>query len=139
MASELFLDASYAIALAASSDQLHFRAVRLADELGSRTSRLITTRAVLLEIGNALSKQRYRAAAVELLASVESDPTIEVVPFSEDVYFQALELFRNRPDKEWGLTDCVSFAVMQARGLTDALTSDEHFEQAGFRALLRET
>jgi len=50
---------------------------------------------------------------------------------------QALELFRNRPDKQWGLVDCVSFIVMQERGLTEALTTDEHYEQAGFRALLR--
>jgi predicted nucleic acid-binding protein len=136
VANELFLDASYAIALAANSDQLHSRAVELADEIGHRSTRLITTRVVLVEIGNALSKLRYRAAAVQLPSSVESDPTIEVVPFTEDLYSQALELFRNRPDKEWGLTDCVSFVVMQAHSLTDALTYDEHFEQAGFRALL---
>jgi uncharacterized protein len=107
VANELFLDASYAIALAANSDQLHSRAVELADEIEHRSTRLITTRVVLVEIGNALSKLRYRAAAVQLLSSVESDPTIEVVPFTEDLYSQALELFRNRADKEWGLTDCV--------------------------------
>jgi len=49
-----------------------------------------------------------------------------------------LELYRQRPDKEWGLTDCLAFVVMRQRGLTEALTSDEHFEQAGFKALLRQ-
>lgn len=138
MANELLLDSSYAIALAASSDQLHSRAVELADDIQRHSRRLITTRAVLLEIGNALSKQRYRAAAVELLSSLESDPTVEIVPFTNDLYLQAFDLFRNRPDKEWGLTDCMSFVVMQTRGVVEALTSDEHFDQAGFRALLRD-
>ena len=137
MDAELFLDSSYAIALAAGSDQLHVRAVELADDIERRSRRLITTRAVLLEIGNALAKARYRPSAVRLLASIESDPTIDIVPLTNDMYFQAFDLFRSRPDKEWGLTDCVSFVVMRARGLTEALTSDEHFEQAGFLALLR--
>ena len=48
------------------------------------------------------------------------------------------ELYRNRPDKAWSLTDCISFLVMQQGGLTDALTADEHFRQAGFRAVLLE-
>jgi uncharacterized protein len=49
-----------------------------------------------------------------------------------------MKLFAGRPDKEWSLTDCVSFVVMEAQGIREALTTDEHFIQAGFRALLRE-
>jgi predicted nucleic acid-binding protein len=87
----LFLDASYAIALAASSDQLHSRALELADGIERQRTRLITTRAVLLEIGNALSKQRYRAAAADLLSSLESDPLVEIVSLTSDLYSQAFE------------------------------------------------
>ncbi len=90
-----------------------------------------------MEIGNALSKQRYRPAAVELLLSLENDPKIEIVPVSGDLYAQAFKLFSERTDKEWGLVDCVSFVVMRERGITDALTSDDHFRQAGFNALMR--
>ena len=57
---------------------------------------------------------------------------------SGEHYRQAFALYREREDKEWGLTDCLSFVVMNERGLTDALTADDHFRQAGFRALLRE-
>jgi predicted nucleic acid-binding protein len=103
----------------------------------SQPTPLVTTRAVLLEIGNALSKKRYRQAAGELLDALERDPQVEIVLITEELYQQALALFCSRLDKEWGLIDCVSFIVMQERGLTDALTTDEHFEQAGFRALLR--
>ena len=133
---EVFLDAAYAIALSVPKDSYHKRAVLLADELEASKTRLVTTRAVMLEIGNALSKQRYRHAAVELLRSLEADPNVTIVPLSEDLYAQALRLYRGRPDKDWGLTDCTSFIAMQDRKITEALTTDEHFQQAGFRALL---
>jgi predicted nucleic acid-binding protein len=91
---------------------------------------------VLLETGNALSKSKYRAAAIALLASIEDDATIDVVELSNTLYASGLELFRQRPDKDWSLTDCISFAVMHDEGVSEALTPDHHFEQAGFRALL---
>lgn len=135
---EVFLDTSYALALSASTDQFHGRALRLATELEAARARLVTTRAVLLEIGNALSRQRYRAAAVSLLQALEADPSVEVLPLSEELYARALQLYCTRPDKEWGLIDCASFVVMSERAMTKALTADEHFQQCGFRALLRE-
>jgi predicted nucleic acid-binding protein len=136
--SDLFLDSSYAIALAAPTDQYHQRALQQADEIEATKARLVTTRAVLLEIGNALSRQRYRAAAIQLLQALEADANVTKVSLSDELYARAFELYAQRPDKDWGLIDCVSFVVMTERGLTDALTSDEHFSQAGFRALLRE-
>ena len=98
--------------------------------------RLITTRAVVLEIGNALAKLRYRSAAVQLLRALEEDPNVEIVPLSEELYKRGLQLYRERLDKEWSLTDCISITVMQERGLTEALTTDKHFQQAGFEVLL---
>ena len=132
-----FLDTAYALALAVAKDRHHERALNLADQLESTGTPLVTTRPVLLEIGDALSKQGRRPAAVELLNALESDPNVEIIPLSESLYQQAVQLYTQRPDKEWGLTDCVSFVVMKSRGITDALTTDEHFQQAGFRALLR--
>lgn len=137
MMNEVFLDTGFSIALSVESDELHERAVELAEQLEAEETRLVTTRAILLEIGNALSKQRYRQAAVELLDALETDSSVEIVPLTEKLFAEAFELFRNRPDKEWGLVDCVSFVVMRERGLTEALTPDKHYEQAGFRALLR--
>lgn len=136
MATELFLDASYAIALASSTDQHHDKAVELSQRVEADEGRMITTRAVVLEIGNALSKLRYRSAAVALLDSIERDPNVEIIPLSEGFYKEGLELFRQHQDKEWGLTDCISFVVMSDRDITDALTADGHFHQAGFRTLL---
>lgn len=135
----VFLDAAYAIALSSPRDQHHLRARQLAEKLAADAVRMVTTRAVVLEIGNALAKQRYRRAATALLQALERDPNVEIVPLTEALYHRAMEWYLSRPDKEWGLTDCVSFVVMRERELADALTADAHFEQAGFRALLRET
>lgn len=115
----------------------HARAEAIADELEQRQVRLLTTRAVLLEIGSALARLRFCNADVAFLDALEHDPAMGIVPLSESLFARAFQLFRARPDKEWGLTDCVSFVVMMDRGLTEALTTDEHFRQAGFCALLK--
>ena len=138
LTNKIFLDSAYAIALSAVTDQYHQKAEMLAKQIETSGNALITTRAVVLEIGNALAKLRYRNAAIELLDSLEEDPNVEIIPLSEELYDRAMEFYRERPDKEWGITDCISFVVMQDYGLTQALTTDEHFKQAGFRVLLIE-
>jgi predicted nucleic acid-binding protein len=138
LSSDVFLDTAFAIALSSPKDHFYQRASLLAEKLQATGARLVTTRAVILEIGNALCKERHRAAAVKLLSALEADPALQIIPLSEPLYARAFQLYRERPDKEWGLTDCVSFVVMEDRGLSEALTTDEHFGQAGFRALLRE-
>ena len=90
----------------------------------------------MLEIGNSLAKQRHRRAAVSLLEALEQDTRIEIVPLSEDLYSRAAAFYKQHADKEWGLTDCISFVLMHERGLQEALTADDDFRQAGFRALL---
>jgi uncharacterized protein len=133
---ELFLDTAYTIALSSVTDAYHPRARELAVEIQTQQARLVTTQAVVLEIGNSLSKLRYRAGALSLLDAIEHDPNVEVVLLSEALYARGRRLFRERPDKEWSLTDCISFVVMEERGITKALTTDHHFVQAGFQALL---
>lgn len=118
---EAFLDTSFAIALSAVTDRNHQQATQLADQMEANKTRIVTTQAVLLEIGNALSKQRYRAAAVQLLESLEFDPNVDIILLTNELYTDALNLFKGRADKEWGLVDCLSFVVMQSRGITDAL------------------
>lgn len=134
---ELFLGAAFAIALAVKDDRHHSRALALADQIQREGHRLVTTRAVALEVGNALAKVQYRRAAVALLTALDQDPNVEVVPCSEPLYERALTLYQSRPDKEWGITDCLSFVIIGDRGIREALTTDDHFEQAGFVALLR--
>ena len=137
-ANKIFLDTAYAIALSAVTDQYHEKAKILAGQIENSDTSLVTTRAVVLEIGNALARLPYRNAAIELLDSLEQDKNVEIVPLTEELYGMAMKLYRERSDKEWGITDCISFVVMQDLGLVEALTTDEHFKQAGFRSLLIE-
>lgn len=135
----VFLDTGFAIALAAPRDRYHAKAVQLANDLKISGTAIITTRAVLLEIGAALAKISYRGAAVSIIDMLENDPDVEIIPLQDNLFAEAFELFRERSDKEWSLTDCMSFVVMRHRDIQAALAADAHFQQAGFKALLLET
>lgn len=138
MKNSVFLDTSFSIALSVKSDELHQRALELAKQFDGGKTRIVTTQAIILETGNALSKLKYRQFFVKIIEHWEADPNFTIVSFTDKLYNKAFNLFRSRPDKDWGLVDCVSFVVMRERKITVALTADEHFIQAGFRALLRE-
>ena len=133
---KVFLDATYLIALVSPRDQLHQPAMQLMDELAANRVRMVTTRAVLVEFANSLALPKFRLKAIQTLEDFQHDPSIEIVPSTEELYEKAFGLFRQRTDKAWGLTDCISFVAMWERGISEALTADEHFEQAGFTALL---
>jgi predicted nucleic acid-binding protein len=137
MRSKVFLDTAFIIALSMETDALHEEAILLSEEIEAQKVRLITTRAVVLKIGNALSRIAYRKTTVEILNSLELDDNVTVLPLTEELYQSALNLYSSRMDKEWGLVACISFVVMQKFDLTEALTSDRHFEQAGFIPLMR--
>ena len=98
---------------------------------------MICTEWVLMELADAFSAPPNRAIVTQFLQEVRTVSSFEIVPYDLEVFDAGFDLFANRPDKEWSLTDCISFAVMTDRGLTDALTADRHFEQAGFRAVFR--
>jgi predicted nucleic acid-binding protein len=134
---EVFLDTAYVIALANPADEHHQRAATLAASFNLENVRMVTTRAVLLEVGSCLARLRFRAAAVRLLNIMETSPSILIMSVDEVLARRGLELFCRRADKEWSWTDCISFLVMEQKRLRQALTTDEHFEQAGFVALLR--
>lgn len=135
---EVFLDSAYVIALAYSTDAHHRQAAEFAGVVSLRKTILVTTRAIILEIGNALAKAQVRAAAIKLIGEFQSSQFVRVVPLTEELAGRGWTLFCQRHDKDWSLTDCISFVVMQERRIRQALTSDGHFEQAGFTALLRD-
>jgi predicted nucleic acid-binding protein len=99
---------------------------------------LLTTEWVLMELADALCNPPARSTVVAFLRKLRADPTFEVVGYIPSVYRAGFDLYSDRHDKAWSLTDCISFAVMADRKLTDALTADHHFEQAGFRAVFKQ-
>ena len=131
-----FIDTGFAIALCVRRDKFHARAALLASEIERAATLLVTTHAVILEIGAALSKLDVRADSARLMRSLLTDASVMVLPNDDERMNTALTLFEQRPDKEWSLCDCTSFVVMQELGITQALSTDHHFDQAGFTALL---
>jgi predicted nucleic acid-binding protein len=129
-----FADTSFILALLNPNDQWHSLAKSTAAELNEPVT---TTQWVLVELGDALSVGRNRALFLSFLDRLSKEPQWEVVEATREACDRGLELFRARPDKDWSLTDCISFSVMRERAITEALTNDHHFEQAGFRALMK--
>jgi hypothetical protein len=129
----VFIDTGYILALLNSGDDQHGRAEAVSRQVQPP---FLTTEAVLTEIGNALSRARWRALGYATIQDLREDPNVETVTVDAALFERALGLYGARMDKEWSLTDCISFVVMQERDLTQALTTDRHFIQAGFENLL---
>jgi len=132
----VFLDTVFVQALLNKDDQYHPQAKRLFPRVRAAREVWLTT-AVLLEVGNALSGIDRGAAATFIRRCFET-PNMHVAEVDQPLLVRGLQLFEHRPDKTWSLTDCISFTVMDDLGILDAATADQHFVQAGYRALLAE-
>jgi predicted nucleic acid-binding protein len=132
----VFVDTAAWIALLNRSDALRPRALEVMATLQQQKSNLVTTELVLLEVADALSAPRFRAKVVTFVDGLRKSGVTQIIPGGRDLLDAGWELYRQRPDKEWGLTDCTSFVVMEQQQITQAVTSDQHFEQAGFVKLL---
>lgn len=130
---QLFIDTAYLLARVNRRDQYHSRANTLTRQYVGR--QFIVTDGVLLETGNALARH-FRSAAIQLIEQFLASPQVEVVYMTPDLLASAIALYKQMDDKQWSLVDCVSFVVMRERDIAAALTSDRHFIQAGFQALL---
>ena len=133
----IFVDTGYFLALALPRDAWNDAARKWAKRNKQHKCKLVTTQAVLMEVGAALARVPLRELAQSILMAAQRDPALEVLVCDAALYDKALALFVAHPDKNWSMTDCASFVVMGERGLTQALSADHHFEQAGFVALLR--
>ncbi|MCG3130840.1 MAG: hypothetical protein FLDDKLPJ_01613 [Phycisphaerae bacterium] len=129
-----FLDTSYLLAIVNQEDELHARALAWKNRIRGR---LLTTDFVLLEFVDALCRPALRHRAMDVVVVLRADADITILPLSTTLMDEGLSLFGAHHDKHWSLTDCISFHVMKREQITEALTADRHFEQAGFRALLR--
>ncbi len=129
----LFADTYYFLALLHKGDAAHTQAVALAEKI---TGAVLTTAWVLTEVADALSAPPLRPSFLRLLDALRNDPACTIVAPTAALFDAGVSLFAERPDKDWTLTDCTSFVVMREHHITEALTGDRHFQQAGFTALL---
>ena len=132
--SVVFADAFYFVARLNRRDQHHERVVKFSRDFRSR---LLTTDWVLMEVADALAQSECRGRVREFILQLRGTPACEVIPATREGLDRALDLYQQHADKGWTLTDCVSFVIMRERNVTDALTGDKHFEQAGFVTLLK--
>lgn len=136
--SPVFLDTAYLYALLNTRDQYHARAKELQSVLNRERRPLVTSEFVLTEMADGLSAIRFREETVRVIDALTDSSHVVIVPASSELYQAGLNLFRSRSDKQWGLTDCTSFVIMEQQDIQEALTTDDHFRQAGFRAMMLE-
>jgi uncharacterized protein len=132
----IFIDTAYVHALISPNDQWHKKAVEWQLKIEAKKNLLLTTEFVLTEIADDLAAIKFRQPAAQVIRILQTNAFVEIIPASSELFAKALKLYEQRQDKSWGLTDCTSFVVMKENKLTDALTTDEHFRQAGFKVLL---
>lgn len=135
---KVFADTSYWIALLNPRDGLHAKALAIPAKLAT-TVGIVTSEMVLVELLNGLcdGDPRRRSAAVSAVETIRRTPSILVLPQTADQFASAFERYKQSADKNWSLTDCASFHIMETKRISAALTHDHHFIQAGFEALLR--
>lgn len=129
----VFADTAFFGAFLNPRDRLHVRACIYVE---NAEGLLVTTEWVLLELADFLSESTRRLHVYPFVQDLRADPTVRVHPAQSAVFNTGLRLYAQRPDKAWSLTDCLSFVTMQEEGITEALTTDHHFTQAGYKALL---
>ena len=140
MPETVFWDTSAFVALGNADDDLHEQAVRVSGALAQQEARILTTSAVLTEVANTFSRSGWRPVAHQLVESLRQSAVLgiaRVIHVDEPLWERGWALFVERPDKHWGLTDCISFVVMQDQSITRAFASERHFEQAGFERLIQ--
>ena len=139
--SDYFADASYWFALIDDDDEFHTAATEYATLLELRNDRIVTTQLVLNEVLNPRggSTAQQRRAIIALIDRIRQSPQVDIIPQSAEQFEEALALLRTVVnDKEWSITDCASFVAMRQSNISDALTSDRHFTQAGFTVILNQ-
>jgi len=131
---DVFADTFYFIALVGPDGPQRRKA---AAATVNPSGRLVPTAWILTELANFLHRVNDRPAFLQIYRTLTTDRSVAILEPEQRLFDRGIRLYENRPDKEWSLTDCVSFIAMEELGVTDALTGDHHFEQAGFKALLK--
>lgn len=132
---QIFADTFYWVALINQRDSWHQQAIAITSTLNQ--VQIVTTDEVLIEVLNFLSSygEQMRRRTIQLIKDILADPNIQVVQQTHESFLDGLQLYENRLDKEYSLTDCISMQTLKKLGIIEALTHDRHFTQEGFTIL----
>jgi len=135
---DLFIDTSGWAYYLDRLDPLHPKVVTIVQGAVLRRRHLATTNYILTELVALLSSRFHlpRKEVIKAMNALKSDAAVEIVHIDASMDNQAWQLLEARVDKEWSLVDASSFVLMKQFGITEALTTDHHFTQAGFIKLL---
>jgi len=129
----VFLDTGYVLALELSNDQNHRAAVKHWRSIRKRLPPLVTTSYVFDEVVTYFNSRGYHAKAVEVGNRLLTSPSVQFVQVDEGLFKEGWHYFQQHQDKDYSLTDCISFVVMKRFGIETAFAFDQHFVQAGFK------
>jgi uncharacterized protein len=132
----VFCDTSFFIALENCDDPYHEKGCTLAFQLIQEKAIFLLHWGIVLEIGDGFAKLKRRLAGMRLLEQFFNEEIYVIAPIKNDLLQEGIHLYQSRPDKDYGLTDCLSFTLMRREKIVKALTADYHFQQEGFLALL---
>jgi predicted nucleic acid-binding protein len=135
---KVFVDTAAWLALINNKDDYHDLAVEIRKKLKAQGYYFVTTDFVFLEVADALNSPKFRRQAIKFINSLRNLFDLLVIPISSELFLKGWDFYCQRLDKDWGLTDCISFVIMQREGITEAFTTDKHFEQAGFIRLIKD-
>lgn len=135
MIKPIFIDTHFIVALGNRQDRYHNQAVDLSKQLKGLP--IITTHAVLMDVGNALARYA-KIQASAMIQHFRTSPEVQIIAITPQLFDESFALYQRYGDKSWGLVDCISFTVMRQYGISDVLTMDHHFAQAGFHLLMHE-
>jgi predicted nucleic acid-binding protein len=130
----VFGDAFFFLALLSERDAAHRKARHVCSE---QPLQIVTRQWVLTEVADGMARSDYRQQFISFARQLPDASHLEIIPANAEIFARGLERYCQRPDKQWSLTDCISFLAMEDEGLTEALMGDHHFEQAGFTILLK--
>jgi len=129
-----FADSFYFLALLNPKEAAHEKAKTVSAEFRGR---IVTTAWVVTEVADAMAAPGNRDLFEELFGELAANPDIIIIPADTELFTRGLKFYFTYRDKDWPLTDCISFVAMREKRIKEAFTGDRHFEQAGFRALLK--
>ncbi len=137
MREKIFVDTVAWLALVNKRDKWHIKAKEIRQELIKQNCTFWVSEYILVEIANAFSKIDSRQSGVNLIESILKSSEMKLIWINQNLFDESWNLYKDRIDKEWSLTDCTSIAIMSENRISTAFTSDHHFEQAGFKILLK--